>query len=471
MHDLIAVLDVGKTHAKLSLVEAAAGQVLSQTRRVNSPGWARGMRQLDLEAMQVWLLATLAALPQKARITALVPVGHGAACVLVDDRGQVLAAPDYEDHCFEATAADYDGQRGPFAETLSPRLPGGLNLGAQLHHLESATPDLWARTQLILLLPQYWAWRLCGVAACEVSSLGTHTDLWRPQGADFSALARRRGWRERFPPLRPAGAVLGHLTPEVATATGLPATCEVLCGVHDSNASWLAQRRRIGQGAELSVVASGTWTIVMSSRSELERLHENRDMLANVDVFGVPVTTARFMGGREYAAIAGADPATPTLAALQAVISTGAMALPSFAEAGGPFQGQRGRLVGADDLSPVQRAALATLYVALVTELMLELLGPTRTVVVDGPFAANPLYPGLLKALWPGVAVIVDAPSAGGAAAMSTGVTAGALALVLRDAAPADATQPQPVEALRIDGLADYRSAWRALCLVSGGTH
>jgi L-fuculokinase len=58
------------------------------------------------------------------------------------------------------------------------------------------------------------------------------------------------------------------------------------------------------------------------------------DTLANVDVEGRPVATARFMGGREYAAIAGA-PGNPDPASLARVIASGAMALPCFAGQGG----------------------------------------------------------------------------------------------------------------------------------------
>ncbi len=48
-------------------------------------------------------------------------------------------------------------------------------------------------------------------------------------------------------------------------------------------------------------------------------------MLANVDALGVPTATARFMGGREYAAIAGEAGACrqPDQAGLAAVLAGG----------------------------------------------------------------------------------------------------------------------------------------------------
>jgi len=455
VHDLIAVLDVGKTHTRLSLVEAGTGEILCEARRVNRPVQALAMAQLDIAGTQGWLLAALAALPHKERLTALVPVAHGAACVLVDAQGEVLVAPDYEDACFAATATAYDAERGAFAETCSPRLPAGLNLGAHLYFLEQAHPELWSRTYRVLLLPQFWAWWLCGVAASEVSSLGAHTDLWQPRRGTYSALATRRGWRERLPPLRRADEPLGPLRVEIVAATGLPVSCEVLCGLHDSNASWLAQRRQERAGTGLTVVSSGTWTIVMSSGTDLARLREGHDMLANVDVYGAPVATARFMGGREYAAVAGAEAPTPTLRDLQDVVSAGAMALPSFA-AGGPFPGRSARLLNVAGLAPSQRAALATLYVALVTEAMLELLGAQGTVLIDGPFAANPLVPALLQTFLPRTRLAIGGTNAGAAA--------GALALVLGRQAPAAKDDAAPVAPLNVEGLAAYRADWRARC-------
>jgi sugar (pentulose or hexulose) kinase len=455
MHDLIAVLDVGKTNAKFCLVDSASGTLVRVVQRANSPTESLSMRQLDVAGMEHWFLEQLRDCPERERIAALVPVAHGAACVLIDEHGHAIAAPDYEDTCFRKTASEYDRERSPFAETLSPRLPDGLNLGAQLYFLESRRPQIFARAARIFLLPQYWAWRFSGVAASEVSSFGAHSDLWCPVRNEFSSLARRRGWDKLFPPLQPATAMLGLIDDRIAALTGLSTRCQVFCGVHDSNASWLAHRRDIRNGAALTVISSGTWIIAMTSNGDLFRLREARDMLANVDVFSSPVATARFMGGREYAAIAGPENATPSITDLEHVIAADVMALPSFAEAGGPFQGRVGRIVAEGKLSPGERAALASLYVALVTDVMLDLLGASATIVIDGPFAINPLYAGILKTFRPGAAISISN--------LDSGAAAGALALVLGETALTASVADRPVTALPIARIVEYRDAWRAI--------
>ena len=45
----------------------------------------------------------------------------------------------------------------------------------------------------------------------------------------------------------------------------------------------------------------------MAAGGALDRLDAGRDMLANVDALGDPVPCARFMGGREFALIAGGE--------------------------------------------------------------------------------------------------------------------------------------------------------------------
>jgi sugar (pentulose or hexulose) kinase len=283
--------------------------------------------------------------------------------------------------------------------------------------------------------------------AAEVTSLGTHTDLWRPHEQAYSSLARKQGWARMLPPRRSANDRLGRISASVAAATGLDAACEVACGIHDSNASYL--RFLMDREREaFTVVSSGTWTIVMANRGDLRRLREDRDMLANVNAFGAPVATARYMGGREYECIAKGG-AEPTLDAVIEVMALSAVALPSFASAG-PYSGRNGRVEGADEMGSVQRAALATLYSALMTSLLIESLGSAGEIFVDGPLARNPLFSPLLAACVPVGTVRIHAEGGG---------TRVATHLAGMRAPAADA--PQTVLPLRLPGLLDYQANWR----------
>jgi L-fuculokinase len=443
---LIAVLDVGKTNAKLTVTEFDTG---AETWRAERPSRARD-GQLDATGIAAWLTTCLGSIPERRRLRAVVPVAHGSAAAFLDASGALLAVPDYEDPGHTAFDAEYEGLRDPFEATLSPPLPQGQNLGRQIHALARRDPALFAAVRHILPYPQYWAYVLSSVMANETTSIGAHTDLWLPREARFSPLAVSQGWDRLFPPLRSAREALGPIRPDLAASAGLDPACQVWCGIHDSNASYLSHRAH--RDAPFAVVSSGTWTIVLAAGADLDRLRPERDTLANVDAFGAPVGTARFMGGREYGAIAGSDPASPTVSAVADAVTQGAMALPSFA-AGGPFNGRRGRLAGSPPQDGAACASLATLYVALMTDVALDLLGAAGEVIVDGPLAANALFAPLLGALRPGAVVLTSGRQAG--------TLSGARWLVRGPAEPAP--ELRPARPASVPGLSAYRDRWRSL--------
>ncbi len=436
----IAVLDIGKTNAKLLAIDAAGRTLAATTRACSAVNAA-----LDSEAVWEWSLAGLRDLAMRFDLTAIVPVAHGAAGVLIDAQGPVHPAIDYEAVPPAAIDAEYDVLRPAFAQTFSPRLPAGLNLGRQLYWIARTAPDALARATAFLTYPQYFAWRLSGVMASEATSLGCHTDLWRPDIGAPSDLVARQGWTRLLPPLRRARDRLGKTRPTL----GLP-DCDVLCGIHDSNAAYLGYLA--GAQAPFAVVSTGTWVVCFNGQGDIAKLDPTRDTLVNVDARGRPVACARFMGGREYAMIAG--DATPTEADLARVVERRVLALPSFAETGGPFPGRKGRVVGTLD-TPDERASAATLYLALMTRETLRLAGLAPRIYIDGAFAANPLYAALLATLMPENEVFVSPRTDG------TASGAAILARWSEDAPPTAALEARRVIPLDID-LDAYAAEWRA---------
>ncbi|MFT7723213.1 MAG: L-fuculose kinase [Roseateles sp.] len=449
--DGTVVLDIGKTNAKLTLIDAV-GQALAEVRTPNTVRRDGPYPHHDTERLWAWMLAELCGLAARARVRAIVPVTHGATAALIDDAGLVLPVPDYEHEPGDAAdAARYAALRPAFADSGSPRLPAGLNLGRQLHWLQARFPAEFARARHLLMYPQYWAWRLCGVAASEVTSLGCHTDLWLPRAGGFSPLVAGQGWQRLFPPRRDAWARLGRLRPGLAAQTGLPADCEIVCGLHDSNASLLRHLLTLPRRGPCTVLSTGTWVIAAALGSATRPLVEAQDMLANCDVFGHAVPCMRFMGGREFGALAGTPPAAFGRDDVARLIARGSMALPCFAEAGGPFAGQAGRIAGPLAASAAERAALATLYVVLMTDHCLAALGAAGRVVVEGAFTANPCFGPLLAGLADGREVTVSDDS--------SGTTCGAWLLDAWGREAEGATPP--VAAWNPPGWRAYRDAWR----------
>lgn len=423
--NLTLVIDIGKSNAKLLLLDDA-GQVVERHSRANASVTSTlGYPALDVLGLQDWMQQTLRASNKALHCGHVIASTHGAALVALGQDTLAWQPVDYE---FEGVALEGAAHTAfqaanSFRETLSPELPAGLNAARQLHWLQATHPQAWRNTQTLLPYAQYWAWLLSGVASSEVSSLGCHTHLWNPAEARFSSMATSRGWAALFAPLRSAWEVLGTVGTERAQAWGLPADCQVHVGVHDSNAC-LARyfQAPAGQGAAseipeaLTIVSSGTWTVLMAPGAPSESLRAEQDMLGNVDVTGRMTPTARFMGGREFAALLeGANPAAATPQSVQSILDTATLAIPAFSPHGGPFAGREGhvlragqRLPGAlsTHLSEAERAALAALYCAQVTAWLVTQLWRTEDttqgrVVVEGPLASNPVYMQLLQLLLP----------------------------------------------------------------------
>ena len=445
------VLDIGKTNVKLVLL-AADGILLAEQRSPNTIVNEGAYPHHDTERIWTWMLATMGEFAHIAEVGAIVPVTHGATAALVDAQGLVLPVLDYEFSLPADADEAYMAVRPPYAETLSPALPAGLNLGRQLAWQAGAFPDAFTRASHLLMYPQYWAWRLCGVAASEVSSLGCHTDMWEPRTRTYSSLVARMGWAAVLPPLRNAWDALGVLKPELAALTGLPASCKVLCGVHDSNAS-LLRYLSSGDGAPApTVLSSGTWLIAAALGAPLVGLVEADDMLANTNVINEPVPCMRFMGGREFAALAGADAAPCSAADLARMVAQRSFAIPCFAPSGGPFSGHEGHIVGPLPTTDAERTALATLYCVLMSDYCLTALGSTSAVVVEGPFTGNRYFSPLLAALRSGQALAQSDDA--------SGTTCGAWMLHHWGQQPEGA--PAPVVPLLLAGLRAYRDQWRA---------
>jgi sugar (pentulose or hexulose) kinase len=447
----VAVLDFGKTNSKL-FVFGQDGRIVDERR--TKPDWIRkgGLSVLDETALHDWALDAVNEAADVHGVEGLMVSGHGCTFALVGDTALTHPILDYEQEPPADVAARIDRRIPDFAETFSPRLPLGFNYGRHMLWLQEVKPGAFSSAQDILGYPQYWSWRFGGRAVSEVSYLGCHSHLWAPRKRDFSSLVDAEGWRGCMPAFARAGAVIGE-----RRFGGADRPVAIHNGVHDSNAALHAYRRQ--NLGPLTVVSTGTWVIVLNPDCPLEALDRERDMLANVDVDGGPVPTIRFMGGREFAVISGNWQGAIAPAAIQRAIDAGTMAVPNFAP-GGPLPGRTGEILG-----PVsdaeQRAAVALLYVALMSDLSLDLIRSSNTVIVDGGLNAGGLLASLLAALRPGQSFLQGATLEGSA----TGAAALAFESVGREFA---AETPDPVRAADFKGLGRYRDAWRDLVAQDG---
>jgi sugar (pentulose or hexulose) kinase len=486
--DLTLVIDIGKSHAKLLLVDAD-GQVVERHGRSNAPVVSPlGYPALDIAGLTQWMSAALAASQHTQHCGRAIVSTHGAAFVALGDDGLAWAPLDYEfEGCTQPGSAldvAYRQACDPFAVTFSPDLPMGLNAARQLYWLQHVHPKAWAATRTLLPYPQYWAWWLCGVASSEVSSLGCHTQLWSVRTGQFSGLAQAQGWAALFAPLQSAWQVLGPVHPQLADSLGLPRSCQVHVGVHDSNACLARYLGFPSKAHSLTLVSSGTWTVLMAPDAPTTTLQAELDMLGNVSVLGQPTPTARFMGGREFSALLDGAPADlGTERDLQQLVQAQTFAMPAFANQGGPFMAQQGHVLRRGQPCELQvltgagRSALAALYCAQMTAWLVQCLRPEtpgekdepdesgaadRRLVVEGPLASNQLYMGVLQSLLDNYTCLASVDEMEG--------TARGAWLLSRwsgeshaSGAPDTSSFLQAVRPLNISGLHEYHQRWVGL--------
>ena len=446
----VAVLDLGKTNAKIALVDLQTRAEIDVATRPNTVLPGPPYAHFDTEGHWAFFLAGLRRLHQSHGVDAISITTHGACAALLDGTGN-LAAPviDYEDPALEEFRAEYAALRPPFSETGAPHLPLGLNIGAQLHWQFRRDPGLAGRVAHLVTWPQYWGFRLTGRLATDVTSLGCHTDLWNPSAGRFSGLVATLGLTGKIAPALRSGEILGMVTPATAAATGLRPDTPVACGIHDSNASLLPHL--ISRQGPFSVVSTGTWVVVMTVGGRQVTLDPARDTLVNVNARGAPVPSARFMGGREYEVIrAGRAPvAVPQDA--ESVVAQRLMLLPSVVPDCGPFPGRAARWLPEEPHNPALREVALGYYLALMTAECLALTGGQGPAIVEGPFARNRFFLDMLAAAR-------DQPVL--TSASQTGTAIGAALLFAPMAGPEprqDAPHPVSPE------LRAYAAAWRAL--------
>ena len=121
-------------------------------------------------------------------------------------------------------------------------------------------PEEWDRAARWLTLPEYFHYRLTGVAAAEYTEASTtqlldvRTRSWSQELASALGLSL-----EKFPPIVQAGTVLGKLRPEVGQEVGLADTQVIAPACHDTGSA-VAGIPFPHEGS--AFISSGTWSLV-----------------------------------------------------------------------------------------------------------------------------------------------------------------------------------------------------------------
>jgi len=518
MESAVAVIDIGMTNKKVAVYDERLS-ILDSVSRTFDPVMVDGIETHDLAGMEEWFLARIAEFARAYPLRALTVTTHGATVVCVGPDGLPCAPCVY--YTYEPGEAFqerfYAAAGDPVAlqeRTGTPRLSALINPSKGIFFLKERFRAQLERSELVLNYPQYWGFRLTGIAGAEGTYTGCHSYLWDWKSSRISSVAEVLGIREKMPKdIRDSWSVLGRIKPELGARTGLAPDTIVTMGIHDSNASLLPHIVK-SAGRDFVLNSTGTWCVLMHPQKEYGFApgELGKVVFFNRSAFNKPVKTAIFLGGMEYekwsglaaalsaaagvgavaasgtaggaAGLGGADGAEPSPADYRAILrDKSVFILPELVPGSGQFPGSNARAVEAGReyaLADIEsgasvppflrdrRKTLAALNLSLALQTLVALdrcgLRPGAGIFTEGGFRRNADYNAILAAALPDNALrLTDMAEATsfGAAMTALAALSGTSPEALRGSFDIDYAEVASMKGL--DDLGSYREIWQKL--------
>lgn len=295
----IAILDIGKTHAKVILFDANEMEELAVYQKKNEIVNNSIYPHFDIKNLKRFIISSLQKISKNFQVNSIFTSTHGACMALMSKGELALPVLDYEFEGPDQYRDEYNDIRPNFSQSGSPRMDSGLNLGAQLFWQSKNFPEKFAMVDQILFWPQFWSYWLSGIAASEISYASSHSDLWDIKKNKFINLnAFGIEPRVKYPPLMSASTVLGPLRKNLVNQTGLPENIPVFCGAHDSSLSLISAS--FHQSLPCTILSTGTWITIFALGSNNNDIEEQPGLMISCDCYGKLVPNFRFPAGKIY---------------------------------------------------------------------------------------------------------------------------------------------------------------------------
>ena len=383
------VLDIGKTNVKLTFVDSINNKTIKFFTTKQKNIYRHGIKILNSNSIFEWALKKITYIGRKHNLDKFVCTAHGTSIALISyDDKELLACTDYE-YKFDKLFNSYKKIAPKFNESFSPFLENGLNIGQQIYYLYKKKHQLIKETKYILNYPQYIVWKLTSSFSSEISYVGCHTHLWDFKRNKLSSFVKKIKLEKKFPKIRKAWDTIGQR--KIGESN-----LKIINGIHDSNASYLYFKN--SDIKNFTLVSTGTWYIIFNQKTPLKNLNPSLDMLANIDVFGKPVPTMRFMGGREYDHLMGVFKISNKTRAIKNFSFHNYLIYPSYASGGG-FSINKINIGFYEGLNKGQIYYLICLYISFVINFCLNQMKSSNTIILDGPITKNITIMKILSSL------------------------------------------------------------------------
>ena len=383
------VLDIGKTNVKLTFVDSFNNKTIKFFKTKQKNIYRHGIKILNSNSIFEWALKKITYIGRKHNLDKFVCTAHGTSIALISyDDKELLACTDYE-YKFDKLFNNYKKIAPKFSESFSPFLENGLNIGQQIYYLYKRKQKLIKKTKYILNYPQYIVWKLTSSFSSEISYVGCHTHLWDFKRNKLSSFVKKIKLEKKFPQIRKAWDTIGRK--QIGESN-----LKIINGIHDSNASYLYFKN--SDIKNFTLVSTGTWYIIFNQKTPLKNLNPSLDMLANIDVFGKPVPTMRFMGGREYDHLMGVFKISNKTRAIKNFSFHDYLIYPSYASGGG-FSINKINISFYERLNKGQIYYLICIYISFVINFCLNQMKSSNTIILDGPITKNITIMKILSSL------------------------------------------------------------------------
>ncbi|MFP4407346.1 MAG: FGGY-family carbohydrate kinase [Spirochaetaceae bacterium] len=434
-HYAIAVFDVGKTNKKL-LIYNDQLELLDSVQKVFPVRNEDGVELEPIDEVERWLVENLRSYGEHYPIRAISVTTHGASFVCVGEDGeQSVPMLSYTHEPGDAFHEEFYAKVGNAKDlqrtTATLQLGALINPAKGIYFSQKQWPEAFARTKHILFFPQYWGFRMTGEVAADYTYIGCHTYLWDYEKWEWSSVADDLGVRGMLPDrIGRSWDILGTLTEEFASKTGLSRDTIVTLGIHDSNSSLLPYLIK-KKDEEFVLNSTGTWCVAMHPTDQVRFEEEEigKSVFFNISAFGTPVKTTITPVGLEFESYTeilkqlygGEELPEFNRALYQRLINEkGHFILPSILAGTGQFPQSKPRVIengvvyAYGEIKERKRvpeffndfpAAYATLNLSLAIQTELSLkrvnLTPGASIYTEGGFRNNPDYNALLTAFFP----------------------------------------------------------------------
>jgi sugar (pentulose or hexulose) kinase len=404
------IFDVGRTNKKVLLFDHSFQCVYEESTTLQETTDEDGFPCEDVRELTQWLRDRYAALRADHHydICRINFSGYGASFVLLDVKGLVIAPlynylKPYPQDLQEQFYFRYGGQQRLCRETASPAL-GSLNAGLQLYRLKYQQPELFSRTKVALHLPNYLSYVFSGNCVSEITSLGCHTHLWDFGRHGYHEWVQRENILEKLAPLQSCGSLSG------VTADGKL----IGVGLHDSSAALVPYLERLP--GPFALISTGTWSICLNPFNDhpLTDAELQADCLCYLTFEGRQVKASRLFLGPMH---------DDLCRSLSTRYGTGHDHYQQVRFDAALFQMHSyDPSIDPDNYASAYHKGMSRLVDLQIRQLQLILHDtPAKQIYVDGGFAQNGVFMGILAARLPGFSIqAADMPQASALGAAMT---------------------------------------------------